>query len=116
MIVHDDGLSCFRLFSSEEIDVSPIGGSFSAGTFSDLMIYGKNHAYGILRSLQDTDETSLVEFELQHMITWNKVDKNAMFFRNGFNLKKDFVQMSICYLTEINTLMILNNPHEVGYR
>lgn len=58
----------------------------------------------------------MVEFELAHEIIWKRLDKHALYYRNGFNLRKDKVQMSIAYLTQADTLMILNNPQQINYR
>lgn len=48
MIAHEGGVSCFKLISSEGIDLCPLNHLSNVGKFSDLMLYGKRHAYGIL--------------------------------------------------------------------
>lgn len=52
--MHEKGLSCFRLFSFEEIDVSNIAGTCSVGKFSDLIIFGDYHAYAILQGIESS--------------------------------------------------------------
>lgn len=52
--MHEKGLSCFRLFSFEEIDVSNIAGTCSVGKFSDLNIFGDYHAYAILQGIESS--------------------------------------------------------------
>ena len=109
-------MSTFTLFSSETCDVNAVPSSTYLGNFTDLTLYANNVAYAIHQPNDNSDKDMLVQFEMTSFVSWAAIDDGAMYYRNGYHIRRDKVGMSISYLTGIDTVMIMNNPHENQYR
>jgi hypothetical protein len=110
MITHQTGVSTFTVFSSDIVDVNEVPASSYTGKFTDLCLFSKNIAYGFHQPDKNPNCDALVQFELNHFISWEIIDQDAMYYRSGYHIRKDASAMTMCYLVGIDTVMVLNNP------
>ncbi len=116
MIAHQEGVKVFTLFSNEDIDLNDVPASKVDGTFSDLTLFGSNHAYGILQAGSGLNQHNLVQFELEAFVTWKLIESDIIYHRSGYHIRKDNVNMSISYLSSFETVTVMNNPQNEVYR
>lgn len=116
MISHGEGVSTFTLLSAEIADMNEVPASRNQGKFTDLILLGSNHAFAIFQPNTGSSEETLVQFELKNFVSWEIIDHNVIYFRNGFHIRKDITDSSICFLSAIETVTVMNNPNNSVYR
>jgi hypothetical protein len=116
MISHGEGVSTFTLLSAEIADMNDVPASRYQGKFTDLTLYGSNHAYAIFQPNSGNSQDTLVQFELKNFVSWEIIDHDVIYYRNGFHIRKDKTDSSICFLSSIETVTVMNNPQHSTYR
>lgn len=107
----------FTIHNREVISLEPVEGSQGL-EFYDLTYFRRNRAYACLEAIDDHqvfDTETVVEINSEFSKVSFEHTAKCVYYKNGKNLRKDRVDMSIAYLSSINTVEIKSNPDNPDY-